>query len=191
VGKALAAGAGEAPPKLLVPLLESLRHGKPPSSTVSRLAPLTRSSDAETAAAAKRLMERITEAGQKTLQQAGPLVKTNPLEAFLLLERLPVVFKDSLVAVKANDQLTRLKLTKPVQTELRARPALASIRKLDTELSSKPGSFDPRQSGFREDNAALLQKLQDAAQQMKKAWPAARATEQAVSIAERYGLTVR
>lgn len=192
VGNALVAAAGgETLPKSLTPVMDTLRQGKSPSSVLSRLAPLTRSTDAETAEAAKRLVGAITEAGRKVLQQAEPLVTTDPAGAFLLLERLPVIFKDTAVAVSANEQLARLKTNKAVQAELRARPSLAAIRKIDTELSGRPGSFEPGQQSFRKDNAVLLQKLQVAVLQMKKSSPSTKATEQAVAIAQKYALTVR
>jgi hypothetical protein len=187
----VAATGRETFPKALLPLTEALQKGKPPSSVLPKIVPLTRSPDAETAEAAKLLVETITEGGRKVLQEAEPLVKSDPVAAFLKLERLPAVFKDTAVAARANDLLVKLRPDKAVQIELRARTALAAVKKVDSELSSRAGSFDPTQEAFRKKNALLLTQLQEAVVQMKKSWPKAWATEEALRIGEKYGLAVR
>jgi hypothetical protein len=175
VGKSLAASIGsETTPKALTPYLDALNKGQAPSFVLSRLGPLTRSGDASTAEAAKGLIAKMTEVGHEALRKAGPLVETDPAAAFLMVERLPAVFKET-----------------DVTTELRARTRLTAVKKIDAELNGKPGSFDPKLESFRRDNAVLLAQLQEIVQQMKKAFPMAKATERAVRIGDRYGLTVR
>jgi hypothetical protein len=191
VGKALAASTGlETFPKPLTRYVEELGKGQPPSSVLPKLAPLMRWPDADTAEAAKLLVGEMTEAGHAALRGAEPLAKTDPVAAFILIERLPTVFKDTAVAAGANKLLDELKKNKAVATELRARKDLAAVKKIDTELNGRPGSFDPKLEQFRRENALLLAQLQQKVQQMKKAYPMAKATEQAVRISDRYGLTV-
>ena len=48
---------------------------------------------------------------------------------------------------------------------------LVTVRKLEAELSSKPGSFDPSLEDFRKQNGALLQQLQETVVVMKSSWP--------------------
>jgi hypothetical protein len=146
--------------------------------------------DADTAEAAKLLVGEMTEAGQAALREAEPLAKKDPVAAFILIERLPTVFKNTAVATGANKLLDELKKNKAVANELRARKDLAAVKKIDTELNGRPGSFDPKLEQFRRENALLLAQLQQKVQQMKKAYPMAKATEQAVRISDRYGLTV-
>jgi hypothetical protein len=192
VGKALAAGTGlETYPRALTPYFEALNKGQAPAFVLSRLVPLTRSTDADTAEAAKVLLGKMTEGGQTALREAEALAELDPAAAFLQAERLPAVFKDTAVAAGANKLLTELRKNKAVTTELRARTYLAAVKKIDAELNGRPGSFDPKLEQFRKENAVLLAHLQETVQQMKKAFPTAKATEQAVRIGNRYGLTVR
>jgi hypothetical protein len=188
VGKALIAGAGaHSFPRSLAPLVESLRKGWPPSSVLPKLVALTRSRDTETAKVAKALVDKITETGWKGVRQAEVLFKEDPVGAYLQLERFPSVFKDSAVACRAAELLAGLKQDKAVQQELRARARLADVRKLDKDLSSRAGSFDPTGDSFQRDNVILLAHLQRCIGAMKKSWPKSRATEEAISIGTKYG----
>ena len=132
-----------------------------------------------------------SEPGQKALQEADALALADPVAAYLLIERLPTVYKETEVAAKASKVTAELKKSKAVAKELQARPYLAAVKKIDTELTGKPGSFDPKLERFRKDSALLLNQLEMTVRQMKTAYPAAKATEQAVRIGDRYGLGVR
>jgi hypothetical protein len=192
VGNSLVAAAGvEEPGKALTPVVEMMQKGKPLSSALSRLASLARSTDEETVREAKLLLDKMTEAGRRVLDEAEPLVMDDPVGAYLKVERLPAIFKETPVATRANQLLSKLKQNKAVATELKARTSLNTVKKYDTELGSRPGSFDPTLEKFRRDNAALLRQLDAAVRQMKKTWPDTKATEEAVRIGEKYGLAVR
>jgi hypothetical protein len=192
VGEALAAAAGLAdPPKGVVPVLESLRKGKAPPSVLPRLATLARSPDADTAAAAKAIAGAITAGGRKAVEEAEAMAKDDPVGAYLRVEHVPAVYKETAVATKAANLIARLKADRAVATEVRARARLAILKKIDTELGSRPGSFDPSQKKFRRDNAELLLKLEEGVALMKKSWPKARATEEAQRLAEKYAATGR
>jgi len=187
VGEALVAAAGlEGPPKGVVPVIDALEKGKPPPSQLPRLATLTRSPDADTAAAAKALFGAVTAGGRKAVEEAEAMAKDDPVGAYLRVEHVPAVYKETAVAAKAADLIARLKADRAVATEVRARARLATVKKLDTELGSRPGSFDPSQKKFRKDNAELLLQLEGEVAAMKKSWPKARATEEALRIAEKY-----
>jgi Anthrax toxin lethal factor, N- and C-terminal domain len=189
VGAALLAAADtDELPQALVPIAEALHKGKAPATIFARLTALTRSMDEETAQAAQKLLAKMTETGRRALDSAEPMIKDDPLAAFFALERLPTAFKDTPIASKATEHLAKLKQTKPVALELKARAVLTVVKKVETELASRPGSFDPSQPKFRKENAAALRQLEQAVQQMKRTWPSARATEQARRIAEKYGV---
>jgi hypothetical protein len=191
VGDALAAKAvSEDAPKGVAPIVDALRKGKSPPSLLSRLAPLTQSPDANTAAAAKALVRAITEGGQKAVEEAEAMAKDDPVAAFLRVEHVPTVYKQAQIATKAANLISRLKSNRAVALELRARKELATVQKIDTELGSRPGSFDPSQEGFRRDNALLLRQLQERVLVMKKSWPKSHATDEATHIAEKYGIAV-
>jgi hypothetical protein len=192
VGEALAARAGfDSPSKALGPVLEALQKGKPPASVLPRVAQLARAPDADTAAAAKTLLGVLTAGGLKVLEEAQALAKDDKVGAFLLVERLPAAYKETAIASKASELIGRLKADRAVVTELRARAGLAAVKTIDTELGGRPGSFDPAQEKFRTDNAALLRRLAGTVAAMKKSWPKARATEEALRIAQKYGVQER
>ncbi|HEX3869147.1 MAG TPA: hypothetical protein VHV77_01795, partial [Pirellulales bacterium] len=171
-------------PKLLQPLVDSLLKGKAPAQVFSQLVVHVRSRDAATAEAAKKLVAEMTREAEKTLAHATATAEEDPVAAYLEVERLPLVLKGTTLATDANTLLGKLKRFPAVQLELRARPTLLAIEKIEYELSTKPGSFDPTLDYFRKDNHALLQQLQQGVAMMKKSWPEARATKQALKTAD-------
>jgi hypothetical protein len=190
VGRALVADSGHTsfatPIKALV---EALQKGTAPSSLLPRLGLLARG-NTEAAGQAKELLEKVTAVGRKRLEEAEPLVKRNPLAAYQKLERLPAVFKGTAVGSRANALLATLRTNRAVREELQARVPLRTVRRLDTALRARPGSFAPKSEKFRRENLGLLQQLQTAVQRMKKSWPKAPATEEAGRVAAKYGLSV-
>jgi hypothetical protein len=189
VGAALVDGAGITEfPKGTAAQAEALRKGKSPALVLPQLLTHSRSSDDDTAAAAKKMIASLTAGGQQALEQAEPLIKDDPVGAYLKIERLPLVYKGTPLATSATKMLGKLKRDKGVNAELRARPTLVMVRSADAELSSRPGAFDPKLKEFREENAELLQQMRAAIIQMKKTWPTSRATAEAVRTAEHYGL---
>ncbi|HEX4147525.1 MAG TPA: hypothetical protein VHY20_00995, partial [Pirellulales bacterium] len=176
-------------PKVMASQIEALRSGtKPPAAVLSQLLTHTRSPDDETSAAAKQLVAKMTAGGQQVLEQAEALAATDPVGAYLKAERLPLIFKGTPVATAATKSLGKLRRDKAVMTELRARPALTMVRTFDTELGSRPGSFDPKLKEFRQENAEMIAQLRDTIILMKKSWPASQATAEALRTSEKYGL---
>jgi hypothetical protein len=178
------------PPAVLIPIVESIKNGKPPTTAFAKLTPLLKSKDEEVSLLSKSLLDVLTEAGQKALVEIEPTMKDDPLEAFLRFERLATGYKDTPVGAKANTHIAKLKTYKVVAIELKARPSLATVKKIESELASKKGALDPRHPYFRQDNALLLRQLEAAIAQMKRQYPDTRATEQAVAAGERYAVFV-
>lgn len=192
VGRALvAATEQESFSKYIAPHVEALEKGKSPTAVLQKLVPLLKSPGAETAAEAKLLVQQITAFGEKRLEDAEARMRNEPVEAFLQLERLPTVFKSTALAAKADKLLTQLKKDKAVAVELKARPSLDQIKKLDTNLSGRPGAFDPTLPKFQQANQALLTQMRTVLLQMTKSWPSTRATQEAARIAEKYGISAR
>ncbi len=191
-GRALVARCEVDPwPKPLQPLVDSLAKGKAPAIVFGQLLPHTRAADAATADAAKKLVAEMTREAEKTLARATSSGEANPVATYLEVERLPMVLKGTKLATDANTLMGKLKRFPAVQLELKARPSLLSIEKIEAELSTKPGAYNPTLDYFRKDNAALLQQLQNGVTLMKKSWPDAQATKQALKTADRYAVKVR
>src|SRR5262249_10353582 len=101
------------------------------------------------------------------------------------------VFKGTPLADKANQHLTKLKNNKVVMAEVKARPTLENIKKLDTALAPKAAGVDPKGTDFHRAYAAPLRQMRTSLQQMKRSWPDAQATKEAAEIAEKYGVTAK
>jgi hypothetical protein len=193
VGRALAATLKQGDlPKLIQEQVEYLAKGSTPSSVLPRLSFLARTSNREVAEPARQLLDAITAGGRKKLLAAEALTKEDPVAAYLILKRISAVYKDTPLSDRATALVSRLSQNKAVQIEERAGQYLrVVVSRLDSELRSRPGAFAPTSEMFRSANAALLRQLQDALQHMKKLWPKARATEEAIGIGQAYGLAVR
>lgn len=129
----------------------------------------------------------MTAIGQAKFERAKERADAEPLEAFLLVEKVPAAYKGTPLAKDAAVLIAKLKKDKAVAAELTARPALEAVRKFDAQLAARPGSGMPSAADFQKANADLLKQLKVKVAQMKKTWPDAKATGEAVAIAEKFG----
>jgi hypothetical protein len=192
VGAALAAKAdpGE-PTKAVAALAEALKQGQPPAGVLPKAVALAKSSDPATAAQAKRLVAALTEVAGQRLAEASERAKDDPLAAFDRLTPLARNFKGTPVGTRADDLLTSLRRDPKVMAEVKARPSLEAVKKLDEALAAPAAKADPKSAEFQRAYAAPLKQLRTQISQMKRSWPDASATKEALAIAERYGLTIR
>jgi hypothetical protein len=175
--------------KGITPLLDSLKKGLAPMPILQKAIPMQKSTDTATAEEAKLLVARLTDAGQKSVAAAEESMKDDPVGAYNKLQKVPTTFKGTPVAAKATELLTELRKDKAVQTELKARPTLEAVKKIDAQLSPLSGKLD--NATFKKLNAPTLKKLTATLQTMVKSYPDAPATQEALNIGEKYGVTVR
>jgi len=192
VGAALVAELTlDALPQPLVPVVDALAKGKAPKTQFAKLTALTKSkTDMDAAQLAEKLLAKLTETAASTVDRAEAIMRTDPVEAFVMTEPVTAAFKGTPVAARAGSILARLKQNKEVAVELKARGALAAVKKLETYLDSVPGSFDPARPKYHQDNAQALHQLEAAISQMKRTWPRTWATQQALLVADKFALTV-
>jgi hypothetical protein len=187
VGKAVLAAADlgevEEPAKPVVDLLE---QGATLAQVMAKLADQLKATSKDAAGPLVKLQTALTAGGKKVLDAAAEKAKDDPVEAFFEAERLPVVYKGTPLEKPATDLLTKLKKDLKVGKELQARDYLGPTKKLDVQLSGRDRSFDPKQPRFKEANADLLKKLEDAVVRMRKAYPTTRAADEANRLAERW-----
>ncbi len=187
VGEMLVANAGRekfAAP--LNPAIAELKKGQSPALVLPRIVSQLNGTK-DVAADAKALLDSITAAGQKKYDQAVEKAESAPVEAFLLVEKVPAAYKGTQLAKDATALVTKLKKDKGVTAELAARPALAMVQQFATALSSQPGADKPTAPDFQKANVVILAQLKAKVAQMKKSWPDAKATAEALEIATRYG----
>ena len=189
VGAALVAAAGrEKWVPALEPVVKDLNGGKPPAAVLPRVVGL-RTSAGQVGEDARALLAAMTAGGQRKLDQAKEKKDAEPLAAFLLIEKVPAAYKGTPLATEANELLARLKGEKAVKAELLARPALEAVKKLDQQLGL--GRADPSKPEWQKANKEPLRQLKTKVEQMKKAWPEAKSTQEAVAIAGRYGVELK
>ena len=191
VGKTIV-GSLDNPPesKPVQALAAALTSGQAPSAVLLRAVPLLTSKDTSIADEAKALVEKLCAAGQAQLNEADTLKKDDPYAAYIALEKLPIQYRGTPLAANATKVLAELKKDEKVALELKARPALATIKKIDDGLtnSARLGMVEITDPRFLRANAMALQSLRRNVLAMKKSWPDSKATETAVEIAEKYGI---
>jgi thiol-disulfide isomerase/thioredoxin len=189
VGAALVAAAKQEKwSPALAGIVKDLQAGKPPATILPRVAAL-RNSSGEAGDDAKALLAAMTAVGKKKLDEANEKKGSEPLEAYLLIEKVPTAFKGSPVATEASELLTKLKAEKAVRAELAARSALEAVKKLDQQLGL--GAEDPRKPEWQKAHKEPLAQLKKKVQAMQKLWPEAKSTQQAVAIADRYAIELK
>jgi len=192
LGKALVANMERtASSKSVLAQCESLKKGQSPAGVLPKLIPLLKAADKNTAEEAKLLVASLTASAQKRLDDAKPLLTDDPYTAYNLIEKVPTTFKGTPVATQANDMLTTLRKDKKVQAEMKARPSLDAVKKLDSSLSASAAKLDPKAPAFLKQNAPTISKMKGTLQLMKKSWPDAKATQEAMVIGEKYGVVLR
>ncbi len=188
-GAALVAKAGrDSFPKALAAQVDALKAGKPPAAILAKVQPFTRAPDAETAAAAKALADALTGPAKASLEAARSQRSDDPLAAYDRTQRLSVTFKGSPVGADAARFLAELKADRTVTAELRARPLLERVRVIDQQLGKALGEKETPDDAFRKAMAGPLKQLRDAVAVMKRQAPDARATKDAVVLADKYGV---
>jgi thiol-disulfide isomerase/thioredoxin len=189
VGSALVASAGrEKWSPAMDGIVKDLKAGKPPASILPRVS-ANRNAKGDLGEDANALLKAMTAGGAKKLEEATAKKDSEPLEAFLLIEKVPAMYKGAPLATEANELLNKLKADKAVRAELAARPALEKVKQIDQQLGL--GADDPRKPEWQKAHKEPLKLLKDKVSQMKKSWPDARSTQDAVAIADRYGVELK
>ncbi|MBP3958971.1 hypothetical protein J8F10_27320 [Gemmata sp. G18] len=190
IGKLLlttACGADEVP-KAFKPVADAFAAGASPVSVISKLAPLTTSSDEDIKAKAKKLQELILAPGQKALTEAQASAKTDPVSAFMGAEKLVVSFKNTPVGTKATTLVSNLRIDKAVAAELKARTQAAEIEKLAGRLRGQEGSINPAEPAFQSKHQQALAQMKAMLDQLRKQHPNARATAEAEKAAREFSV---
>ncbi|MFZ9792545.1 MAG: hypothetical protein ACO3F3_09415 [Gemmataceae bacterium] len=113
-------------------------------------------------------------------------MNSEPMVAFIELEKLSTTYKGTSIATKASTQVGKLAQNKDVAREKSARKGLENVRTIDSALNGKEDAFDPFQPSFQQANRMLLSKLQYAVRQMEKQFPGTIATQEAAAILRRW-----
>ena len=124
---------------------------------------------------------------------SGPASKST-LSSVLAGKRLKIVTDEGGPTLEYNFKTGHdLELSenggKAVKAEVAARPALEAVKKLDQQLGL--GADDPRKPEWQKSHKEPLSQLKHKVQAMKRSWPDAKSTQDAVAIADRYGVELK
>jgi thiol-disulfide isomerase/thioredoxin len=173
-------------------LAASLRKGTSPARVLRQAVPLLKSPTKTTASDALVLVSRLTATGQSKLDEANKMAEAEPLLAYDLAVAVAGIYKGTPLSTDAAALAGKLKNDKTVAVELKARPALEAILKLDQVLSKRAvaAKVETTNEAFLKANRTSINQLRQRLTQIKKTAPDARATAVATTIAEKYGVTV-
>jgi hypothetical protein len=192
IGKAILAKVGkESFGKPAQPVVELLETGAPMTQVISKLQVQLRATGKDAADELNAIQSVITENAKQVLDAAIEKAKTDPVAAFFETERLPVAYRGTPIEKPAFEFVNKLRGNPKVEWETKARNSLPAIRKIDTQLSGKDLSFNPKSLEFKEDNSALLKQLADAVEKLRKTYPTTRAADEALRYAERWDVKVK
>jgi hypothetical protein len=181
LGKAMVAKTGKSSfSKSVQPVADALKKGASPVAALQKLLTFKKDDDA------KSLIESITARGQTQLDDISAQTEEDPVGVYFESDRLSKYFKGTPVGTKAGELFTKLKNDKSVVAEVKARPSLDTIKKLDEALTKAANGDDVTEPMFQKKYTVALNQMRSALRTMKNSWPKANATVQAVEIVERY-----
>ena len=190
VGQALVFRTGkETFSKAVQPLVDGLNKGTPPAGILQRAIALQK-----TDADAKVLVEAMTRDGKTQLDDAEE--SSDKVALYNLASRLSTTYKGTPVGTKANDLFAKLKADKGVQMELKARPKLEAIQKIDASIEKAATDksikeFDPISKEVQKTFANQIRQIKTTVTDMRASMATANATAEAELIAEKYGIVFK
>ncbi len=194
VGKAVVASLKTPPTsKAVTALTASLESGQAPLPVLQRAVPLLKSRDPAVVNEVRQLIDKLSASGQKQFDKAEESKTDDPAGAYLLLEPLPTQYRGTPLGARADKLLAALRKDKAVTAELRARPLLETVKKLDRFLedSAKNNNVNIDDTKFLKAQAPALQNMQRTLATMRKSYPSARVTVEALAIGEKYGIEIK
>ena len=191
-GKALIEGLEKSAfDKSAQPVVDLLENGAPISQVLAKLEQQLRVTKKEAATDLNVLDAALTSGGKKIFDAAVEKSKTDPVGAFFDAERLPTFYRGTSLEKPTFTFVNKLKGNPKVELETRARASLAAIKKIDTQLSGRDMSFNPKSLDFKDSNSFLLKQLADAVEKLRKSFPNTRAADDALKFAERWDVKVK
>jgi thiol-disulfide isomerase/thioredoxin len=191
IGKCLADKFEAEAAKPIAALLDGLRKGQPPATILQRAVALTKSSDKEVADQAKELITQLTAVAEKMATEMDAMRSSDPVAAYARAQRFSTDFKGTPPGIKAAEIAAELKKDKVVLVDAKARPTLEKVRAMDEALAKAVGIDDPKGKDFHKAQSGPLKQLQSTVKAMRKSWPDAPSTKEAVEIADGYGLSLK
>jgi len=187
VGDAVARAVAAAPAGVLegrplvklAPLGATLMDERSFGTVLKKAEGLTSAKDADTAAEAAYVVEKLTARGRTMLAEADGLRANDPIRAADAAQRCSTCFKGTTIGSDAAARLREWKKDKAFQAALRAGQQLAMLEAV-REAAARAGGLPPTAVG----------KVRSLVQAIRQAAPDSRAAQEAATIAGELGVTV-
>lgn len=179
-------GLSNMPPQISS-IVENIRKGQSPATALQKLQPLTQSKDAAVAAKAKSLIAAMTAGAEARFAVIEDLAAENPVVGYSAAQRFATTFKGTPTGKKAESLISQLRLGGDVQVELKTRPMLEKVKRIDEQLAPKAEKTNPESPEFQRNNAVQVKQMRAILKMMQDAWPDAPATQEAAEICRKYG----
>jgi thiol-disulfide isomerase/thioredoxin len=140
---------------------------------------LASAKDADTAAEAKYVVEKLSARGRAMLEEADGLRESDPVRAAELVQRCGISFKGTAIGSDAAARLREWKKDKAFQAALRAGQQLAQLEAVQA-AAAQAGGLPP----------ALVGKVRSLVTAIRQAAPDSRVADQAATIAGELGVAV-
>jgi thiol-disulfide isomerase/thioredoxin len=140
---------------------------------------LASAKDADTAAEAKYVVEKLSARGRTMLEEADGLRESDPVRAADLVQRCSVCFKGTAIGSDAAARLREWRKDKAFQAALRAGQQLAALEAVQA-AAAQAGGLPP----------ALVGKVRSLVTAIRQAAPDSHVADQAATIAGELGVTV-
>jgi hypothetical protein len=190
VGAALVGDVAE-PTRPIAAVADMLQKGGPPADALRKLNTLKNDPDPKTAAAAKAIVGRILAVAEKRLADAKATAAEEPVAAYDAAQRTAARWKGFPIGTQAAELAAKWKQEKAVAAELKVRPQLETVRKLDAEITARVGTAQVGPLELKRTFGSELKKIGTTVAQMRKAAADAPATKEAEEIAKKYGVAAK
>ncbi len=188
VAEMLADEAGSKPGKAVTAALEAFRKGGATGDLLKKMTTLRDGPDGTAAKEAKAVVAKLQSGAQARLDEAKKDQKDDPIAAYDAASSVAGKWKGTAIGKEAAELTARLKESKEVVAELKARPVLEKVRATEAAILSAAKGKEPDTAEFKKAFAPQLKQLDQTIGNLKKTAPGAPSTAEAEEIGKRLGV---
>lgn len=180
------------PPKPIATVADTFKKGGSAIDALKKLNTLKNDSDKKVSEAAKSIVSKMTAVAQSRLDAAREEMETDPVAAYDAATFTAARWKGLPLGAVATDIVNKTKSNKVVVAELKARPTLETLAKIDAALSAAMKDDSEAQSAeFKKKHTSQIKQMTQAYQTITKASSDTPAAKSADVIAKKYDLKAK
>lgn len=169
---------------------EGMKKGMTPAAALKAAGAQVASEDADLADEARFVVDSITAWGKKQIEDAKSEKDVEPLRCYTTLQKTVKDYAGTEIEKDASAALAEMKADGKFMQEVKAWQTLEKIKDLDKQVKPLRSWDGPDTSSdkFKKKNAVILGQIYQGLQMMRKSYPRSQATQEAIAIAEKYGM---